>query len=119
MTIGRSKPGKRTLNSSPKRRLQDSIKAIGRASQRIICTAGGSVGPEEGAHLQRVTDWAQTQIQRDTKQPTTTAGRQRAGLRVLFAANPGCSRATSRRTTDLRAMTPWRQGRQRAQAEPR
>jgi len=40
ITIGRSKPTKRTLKASPKRRRQDSMNEIGRTSHRSVCTAG-------------------------------------------------------------------------------
>src|SRR5829696_4433891 len=45
ITIGVRNPRKRTLNASPKRRRQDSMKEIGRSSQRADWIAGGSAGP--------------------------------------------------------------------------
>jgi hypothetical protein len=45
MTIGVRNPRKRTLNASPKRRRQDSMKEMGRSSQRADWIAGGSAGP--------------------------------------------------------------------------
>jgi hypothetical protein len=45
ITSGVRNPRNRTLNVSPKRRRQDSRKEIGRTSQRIVCTTGGSLGP--------------------------------------------------------------------------
>src|SRR4051795_10457252 len=45
ITIGVWKPVKVTLNASPKRRLHDSMKEIGRRSQRAVWIDGGSPGP--------------------------------------------------------------------------
>src|SRR5437660_5210503 len=44
ITIARSKPRKRTLNCSPMRRRQLSIRLIGRASHQTVCTSGGTAG---------------------------------------------------------------------------
>src|SRR5438132_7979921 len=44
ITIARSKPRKRTLNCSPMRRLQCSIRLIGRASHQAVCASGGTAG---------------------------------------------------------------------------